>query len=50
MKGFCYPPCGPFQERLNGKCVCIDGYFKGVNGPCVPIVCPTGFQWDPMKR
>ena len=50
MKGFCYPPCGPFEERFNGRCVCMDGYYKGVYGPCVPIKCPPGFEWDMIKR
>ena len=43
--GRCYPPCGVFEERVNGICKCIAGYHKGVLGPCVEITCPEGFQW-----
>ena len=34
-RGVCYPKCGPFEERVDDKCVCMAGYHKGVYGPCV---------------
>ena len=36
--------------RVRGKCECQAGYYKGIEGPCIPIQCPPGFRWNSKTR